>query len=48
MQIRLGQKMARNAYAVCRAQQKKSGKKWSNGKYERCVKDVKRKIGSRK
>lgn len=36
-------KRARNPYAVCHAQEKKAGEKWSKAKLERCVLKVKRK-----
>lgn len=36
-------KRARNPYAVCNAQMKRTGKKWSKAKFERCVRGAKRK-----
>lgn len=46
MKISLGQKRARNPFAVCRAMQKKKG--WSEEKYKRCAEKVKRQLGSSK
>ena len=31
-----------NPWAVCHAQENKSGTKWSKDKFERCVKDIKK------
>jgi hypothetical protein len=36
-------KKARNPYAVCNAQKSRAGRRWSKAKFERCVRDVKRK-----
>jgi hypothetical protein len=46
IKMNLGSKQARNAFAVCRAMQKKKG--WGERKYERCVKEVKASISGRK
>jgi hypothetical protein len=42
----MGAKKARNAFAVCRAMQKKKG--WSEAKYKRCAEDVKATMRGRK
>jgi len=34
-------KSAPNPWAVCRAQEKKTGKRWAKKKFERCVLKVK-------
>ncbi len=46
MKLSLGSKKARNAFAVCRAMQKKKG--WSEAKYKRCAEKVKASLGRKK
>lgn len=46
IKMTLGSKQARNAFAVCRAMQKKKG--WSESKYKRCAEKVKASISGRK
>jgi hypothetical protein len=47
MKIRLtmGQKRAKNPFAVCRALAKKKG--WTEAKFRRCAKAVKRELGKK-
>lgn len=46
IKLSMGAKQARNAFAVCRAMQKKKG--WSNAKYKRCAEKVKASMGAKK
>lgn len=46
IKMKMGAKQAKNAFAVCRAMQKKKG--WGERKYERCVKEVKASMGKKK
>jgi hypothetical protein len=43
IRLTLGQKKARNPFAVCRALAKK--KSWTESKVKRCVEAVKRQLG---
>lgn len=46
MKLSLGSKKVRNAFAVCRAMQKKKG--WTESKYKRCAEKVKASMGGKK